>query len=101
MTNEELAAIVKEKCAPDYIFRQLAEECCELGQAALKMVRVMNGETPVRREAAFSKYLEELGDVITMSQLALEGLHHTEREEVFDTVDFKRQRMSDRLKKRV
>ena len=32
----------------EYMLRQLAEECCELSQAALKLIRAHNRETPVK-----------------------------------------------------
>lgn len=57
---------VRDKYGEDYLLRQLAEECCELGQAALKMVRARNGETPVRETEAREKLIEELADVQVM-----------------------------------
>lgn len=44
----------------------LAEETCELGQAALKLRRVFTGvnPTPVTQEDAIEKFEEEIADVM-------------------------------------
>ena len=44
---------------------QLAEECAELGKAALKLARIKRGEnpTPVTEAAAMANLLEEAVDV--------------------------------------
>lgn len=44
---------------------QLAEECCELGQAALKLRRVLDKKnpTPVTEEEARANLVEEAADV--------------------------------------
>lgn len=44
---------------------QLAEECCELGQAALKLRRVLDGRnpTPKTEEDARNDLIEEAADV--------------------------------------
>lgn len=46
----------------------LAEECCELAQAALKLIRAIDGEnpTPVSEEACAKKLHEEAGDVLML-----------------------------------
>lgn len=47
------------------MLEQLAEECCELGHAALKMSRVLRGEnpTPAVLPEALQAFLEEAADV--------------------------------------
>lgn len=52
---------------------QLAEECAELGQAALKLARAMRQEnpTPVAAEELLKMLIEEVGDV----QLCIGVLH--------------------------
>ena len=47
------------------MYEQLAEECAELGQAALKMARVLRKEnpTPVTEDEASAMVLEEAADV--------------------------------------
>lgn len=49
----------------------LAEECCELAQAALKLVRAMDGEnpTPVSGKKCADKLEEEAGDVQMLLEL--------------------------------
>lgn len=44
---------------------QLAEECTELGKAALKLQRIEMAEnpTPVTKEEAIDSIIEELGDI--------------------------------------
>jgi NTP pyrophosphatase (non-canonical NTP hydrolase) len=50
----------------DYIYRQLAEECAELAQAALKLVRANSKETPMSTEEATIRMAEEIADVRLM-----------------------------------
>ena len=48
------------------LLTSLAEETCELGQAALKLRRVFTGAnpTPVTQEDAIEKFEEEIADVM-------------------------------------
>lgn len=57
-----------EKYGEEYVLRQLAEECSELAQAALKMIRVWHGETPMRWEEAREHLIEEIADVHFIAQ---------------------------------
>lgn len=52
------------------MLEQLAEECAELGKAALKMARIFRREnpTPVTREDAEIALIEEYTDVIQCTQ---------------------------------
>ena len=43
---------------------QIAEECSELAQACLKLVRVIEGDSPVSEADARDNLLEERGDVL-------------------------------------
>lgn len=55
------------------VLEQLAEECAELGHAALKLARVLRGEnfTPVTENEAFRSLFEETADVrVCMTVLA-------------------------------
>jgi NTP pyrophosphatase (non-canonical NTP hydrolase) len=59
----------------DYIgypamLEQLAEECAELGKAALKLARIVRKEnpTPVKKEEALENLREEYTDVIQCAQ---------------------------------
>lgn len=60
---------VGHECDKDYLHRQLAEECVELAQAALKMIRVYNNETPADAETVRNAFLEEFADVCIMMDL--------------------------------
>ena len=57
---------IVEQYGQEYVLRQLAEESAELCQAALKLVRVMNNETPVTQADAQNHLLEEIADVEVM-----------------------------------
>lgn len=61
------------------LLEQLAEECSELAQAALKLARLERGEnpTPKTEEECVKALLEELGDVnLCMSVIeANRGIH--------------------------
>lgn len=52
-----------EKYGEEYVLRQLAEECAELCQASLKMIRAQRRETPVLPLDARDDFIEELADV--------------------------------------
>lgn len=75
---------------------QLAEECNELGKAALKLRRTMNGKnvTPVTHEEAEANFLEEIADV--QGVLTALGIHEFEYE---DTIERKAKRWIKRLTK--
>ena len=47
----------------EQVLRQLAEESSELTQAALKLIRAMEGATPVTYQDAIENLAEEFGDV--------------------------------------
>lgn len=58
-----------EATGEEYMLRQLAEENCELAQASLKLVRAMNGETPMSIADARAAFLEEYADVLLMTTI--------------------------------
>lgn len=59
----------------EYILRQAAEECMELGQKLLKMIRVINQEaTPVTFRDAYEGIIEELADVQLMNEMVIQTL---------------------------
>lgn len=96
-----LLRLLNENCKPDYIYRQLAEECTELAQAALKKVRSANGEiSPGAKDEIDYNYLEELADVDVMRELAVMTLGTQEREIVQKIMQFKRERMERRLREK-
>ena len=75
-------------------YEQLAEECSELAQAALKMARIERGEnpTPVTPDLASLEMKEELTDIMVCAYI----LEMTVDNETFDN---KLQRWVDRLTK--
>lgn len=52
------------KTPKEYRLRILAEESAELSQAALKMIRAIEGDTPVSEAEALSSLIEESADVL-------------------------------------
>lgn len=57
---------MRDRIGDAAMLEQLAEECAELGQAALKMARVLRKEnpTPVTEAEARKAIIEEMADVI-------------------------------------
>lgn len=64
---------IVEKYGEEYMLRQLAEECNELSQAALKLIRARHKETPMREDEATEHLIEEIADVTVM----LKGIYDT------------------------
>lgn len=96
-----LLRLLNESCKPDYLYRQLAEECTELAQAALKKVRCMKHEMPLSQKSDVEgNYIEELADVGVMRELAVMTLERQERETVQKIMQFKRERMERRLREK-
>lgn len=58
------------KYGKEYMLRQLAEECSELAQAALKYIRAARKETPMRIDEAIEHLTEEIADVRLMIDAA-------------------------------
>lgn len=65
---------IAEQYGDEYVIRQLAEEAAELCQAALKLVRAMRDETPIRQIDAQSHLLEEIADVEVMLSVMRKGV---------------------------
>lgn len=65
MTNDDAIKYVRENLPREDLLCQLAEECAELGKAALKLARIYRGvnPTPVTRTDAFQNLVEEMADV--------------------------------------
>ena len=85
----------------EYMMRQMAEECAELNHAALKLVRAMNGETPLPITAARANLIEEIADVKNMLRVFESAILNTaELKEVSRIQDAKMQRFSDRIRER-
>ena len=76
--NENVEYIKKVLPKP-VLFVQLAEECDELGQAALKMFRILDGRnpTPVPIDQAIADIFEEIADVLgVLRTLELTGAEY-------------------------
>ena len=78
---------------------QLAEECCELGKAALKLERVIDGTnpTPIGVEEAADKVKEEAADVYCVLGLILSAEDHLE---IYKIIEQKKERWLGRLKEK-
>ena len=100
--NENRYVKCCEIMGQDYALRQTAEECAELAQSCLKLVRAMNGETPVSVDAAkedlLEDLLEELADVRNMVEVMTISLTMDEYSRMRNIQDYKLDRMCDRLK---
>lgn len=88
-----------EKIGIPAILENNAEECMELGHACLKLSRVLRKEnpTPVTREDAIAKVMEEAADVTLMVEALYEaGLISSE--DVEHWISGKKQRWIKRMK---
>lgn len=65
MTKQQVDRIRKQY-GDEYLYRQIAEECMELGHAALKLIRAQRGETPVPPDEAQRALVDESADVRVM-----------------------------------
>ena len=61
--QDPLPAMISEIISGDELLRQTAEEAAELAQAALKVIRVARGTTPLDGETAVDMLVEEIADV--------------------------------------
>lgn len=96
MTREELTRI-RGQYGDEYIYRQLAEECMELGHAALKLIRAQRSETPVPPQEARMAFIDEAADVRVMLQVVSDMLDADERAWLMVKAAAKNQRMVARL----
>lgn len=97
-----LLRLLNESCKPDYLYRQLAEECTELAQAALKKVRYMKHEMPLSQKGDVEgNYLEALADVGVMWELALLALSIRDRESMHRIMQLKRELKRERMERRL
>ena len=64
--KEEIFDAIAGKYGKEYMLRQMAEECSELSQAALKYIRAARRETPMRIDEAIEHLTEEIADVRVM-----------------------------------
>lgn len=87
---------IKQHIPQDELLAQLAEECAELSQVALKLRRALTGinPTPVTAEEARANLVEEIADILNVSDLLLEI---DDVDEIYDIVQRKRERWLKRL----
>ena len=94
MISEEIA----KKYGSEYLLRQLSEECGELLQSSLKLIRVWKKETPVTEEKAREKLVEEMADVLLMLRYVRdEVLINAETRKINDIINDKAVRMYRRM----
>nr|DAR23494.1 MAG TPA: helix-turn-helix domain protein [Caudoviricetes sp.] len=96
MTKEQLNRIRKEY-GDEYLYRQIAEECMELGHAALKLVRAQRGETPVSLGEAQRAGIDEAADVRVMLNVLDKMLDVDGRVRMIEQTAAKDRRMTERL----
>ena len=96
MTKQQVDRIRKEY-GDEYLYRQLAEECMELGHAALKLIRAQRGETPVPLDEAKTALIDEAADVRVMLGALNDMLDADERVWLMVQTATKNQRMVARL----
>ena len=96
MTKQQVDRIRKEY-GDEYLYRQLAEECMELGHAALKLIRTKKRETPVPVQDAQQALIEEIADVRVMLNVLNDMLDADERVWLMVQIATKNQRMVARL----
>lgn len=89
---------IVEKCGKEYLLRQLAEECNELSQAALKLIRAWRKETPMREDEAYERLVEEIADVLLQTYMVrCEILVDDENSAISEIWAAKEKRMYERL----
>lgn len=87
---------IKQRLPQDELLAQLAEECSELSQAALKLRRALTGinPTPVTADKARRNLVEEAADVYNVLGLLLDA---EDNAEIYDIIRRKKVRWVKRL----
>ena len=87
---------IKQHLPQDELLAQLAEECAELSQAALKLRRALTGinPTPVAADEARRNLVEEAADVYNVLGLLLEA---EDNAEIYSIIRRKKERWLKRL----
>ena len=86
--------VIRERIPVTEMLAGLAEECCELAQAALKLRRCYDGTnpTPADKDRQYEQFLEEIGDVeLYLDQLSIN------RNVIHDYKQMKTERWEQRL----
>lgn len=81
------------------ILEQMAEECCELGHAALKRARILRAEnpTPAREEDSLSSLMEEMADVVLMIDVFM----RSQKRGLMDGIEMMMELKEERWEKRL
>jgi len=97
MTSSE---IIMSHVTRGDILAQLAEECSELAQAALKLRRTFEGTspTPTSKETAEANLREEIADVMLTALYSI-GTSEEAIKEIMNIMDAKEIRWAQRLSK--
>lgn len=87
---------IKQHIPQDELLAQLAEECAELSQAALKLWRALTGinPTPVTADEARRNLVEEVADVYNVLGLLLGA---EDNAEIYSIIRRKKERWLKRL----
>ena len=87
---------IKQHIPQGELLAQLAEECAELSQAALKLRRALTGinPTPVTAEEARKNLVEEAADVYNVLGLLLDAADNAE---IYSIIRRKKERWLKRL----
>lgn len=87
---------IKQHLPQDELLAQLAEECAELSQAALKLRRALTGinPTPVAADEARRNLVEEAADVYNVLGLLLDA---EDNAEIYSIIRRKKERWLKRL----
>lgn len=87
---------IKQHLPQDELLAQLAEECAELSQAALKLRRALTGinPTPVAADEARRNLVEEAADVYNVLGLLLDAADNAE---IYSIIRRKKERWLKRL----
>lgn len=87
---------IKQHIPQDELLAQLAEECAELSQAALKLRRALTGinPTPVTADEARWNLVEEVADVYNVLGLLLDT---EDNAEIYSIIRRKKERWLKRL----
>ncbi len=93
-----IAQQILQKYGTGYLLRQAAEECCELAQAALKVVRAEEKTTPMTLPEARESLIEEMADVqLMLDYMMAELISSAENRRLHNIMDEKEARMYRRL----
>lgn len=89
---------IREQYGSEYLLRQMAEECTELAQAALHLIRVQRKERAGDMDSAHLDLVEEIADV----KLMIDCIERTictidERDEIHTMIDAKSHRFVERM----